>query len=337
MTDHPCISVVLPVRDAQSTIAEALESIRTQTLHNWECIIIDDHSKDGTSNEIQRFIALDSRFRVLSAQGKGIVSALNQGIDAAKADWIARMDADDISLPTRFEKKWGLLQEDSTLQVISSEVAVFPEMTNGMASYIDWLNSLKDPSSIRKDMFVESPIAHPAALFLKKSVVDLGGYREGDFPEDYDLWLRLHATGARFRKVPEILLRWRESETRLSRQDPRYSLDAFRRLKAFHLVEQYLPSKAPVQIWGAGPDGKKWAKELAQHGIQTLRFFDIDPRKIGGRVGGTIPVLSWTELPNFREEALILGAVGAKGARVEIRNALSSMGVEELQHFVFVQ
>src|SRR4029077_16547669 len=93
----------------------------------------------------------------------------------------------------------------------------------GMRSYVGRLNGLLDHNAITRDLFVESPFSRPTVMMRAELFRRLGGYREFDGPEDYDLWLRAHAAGARFATLAEVLLDWRDGPSRLSRTDPRYA------------------------------------------------------------------------------------------------------------------
>ena len=330
------LSVLLPFKDAADTLQEAAESLLEQTEPRWELIAVDDGSTDHSREILQKLN--DPRIHVLANQGSGIVDALNTGIPRCQAPWIARMDADDRCHPERFEAQLLHGENHPDLSVIGCLVTAFPtqETTGGMRHYLDWLNSLVNPDEIGREIFVESPIAHPSATLRADALRALGGYRGGDFPEDYDLWLRFHGAGHRLGKVNRPLLDWREGAHRLSRKDPRYRPDAFRRLKAQALARDWLQERREVQIWGAGPDGKKWRKALAEEGIDVVRFLDIDPRKIGGRIGNQVPVLDASEVDRYRGLPL-LGAVGVKGARAEIRAILNALGWVEGTDHVFVQ
>ena len=333
----PFFSVLLPYKDAEETLQEAIDSIIEQSFSDWELILINDHSEDSSLEQAHQAASRDSRIRLLNASERGIVSALNEGLRIARGPWIARMDADDRSHPERLKRSWEAIQSHPGIPVFSCLVKCFPESTAGMAHYMDWLNGVQSPDDFRKNLFVESPIAHPSAIVKTEQLREVGGYRDGDFPEDYDLWLRQHRCGARFFKIPEVLFYWRESPDRLSRTDTRYRLEAFRSIKAEHLRAMYLANNPAVQIWGAGPDGKAWAKCLEGMGVEVRRFFDIDPKKIGGRIQGKIPVLHWKELQSWKADCLTLGAVGAKGAREKIRQGLPGLGIEEGEGFIFVQ
>ena len=195
------------------------------------------------------------------------------------------MDADDRSHPERLKRSWEAIQSHPGIPVFSCLVKCFPEITAGMAHYMDWLKG-PEPRRLQKESVCESPIAHPSAIVKTEQLREVGGYRDGD-SEDYDLRLRLHRSGARFFKIPEVLFYWRESR---SVEPNRYPLSVGG--LSFHqgniCVRCISQNNPAVQIWGAGPDGKAWAKCLEGMGVEVRRFFDIDPKKIGGRIQGKI-------------------------------------------------
>jgi hypothetical protein len=157
----------------------------------------------------------------------------------------------------------------------------------------------------------------------------VGGWRDGDFPEDYDLWLRLAAAGGLLANVPRLLLDWRESPARATRRDPRYALARHVALKVAHLRGTVLSRRREVALWGAGDTGKAFADALAREGISVPLFVDVDPRKIGRRTRGA-PVVGPDEAHRARGLPLLV-AVGAPGARPLIRAELARQGFVELR------
>ncbi|MBX3028225.1 glycosyltransferase [bacterium] len=333
MSGRPRVSVVLPFRDAAATLPAALDSITAQTLDDWEGLLIDDGSSDGSAALADARAAADPRWRLLRAGG-GIVDALNRGIAAARAPLIARMDADDVALPQRLARQVAAFDADPALTVVACLVEAFPaaELTDGMRRYIDWLNGVVSPAAIRDALFVESPIAHPSAVIRTDALRAVGGYRAFDGPEDYDLWLRLLLDGGRAVKVPEVLLRWRESPRRLSRVDPRCHRRRFLATKLAHLP-RVLPPETPVQIWGAGPTGRLWARALAAHDYPVHRFYDVVPKRWGRRIDG-IPV----QRPAAPDPAhgFLLAAAGTPGAREQIQAWFVQHGLRPWEHFLAV-
>ncbi|KAA3663049.1 MAG: glycosyltransferase [Calditrichaeota bacterium] len=327
------LSVLLPVFNAASTIQSAVNSILEQTFPNFELIIIDDGSKDGTSEILHTFA--DSRINIIRQEHTGIVAALNHGLSIARGKFIARMDADDISLPQRFEKQVKLLETDVQLTAVGCGVDIFPpeNIAGGMRYYVDWLNSMHTPEDIRKNMFVEMPLLHPTLMLRVNRIRVIGGYRCGDFPEDYDLLLRLFAAGGKFASTPDILFRWREHDDKLSRQAPTYRPEAFRELKLQFVRKLLLEKNGKFLFWGVGRDGKLHARSLSRYGWLPEAFIDISPKKIGQKYLDRL-IIEPDAIPDTTK--LILCCVGTKGARQQIRDYLLSRRFSEGEQFWFL-
>jgi glycosyltransferase involved in cell wall biosynthesis len=333
--DHDPIGVsfLMPVHNARDTVEAAAHSLLAGTYESIELIAIDDGSTDGTGAVLDRLAVEDSRVVVLHRSHQGIVSALNAGLQACRGDLIGRMDADDWSAPARVEKQVAMLEADPSLSVVSCLVKIEPfdgRLTDGLARYQRWLNGTIGPEEIARRRFVESPVAHPTVLGRRRVFED--GYREGPFPEDYELWLRRLAVGDRFAKVPEVLLHWRDSPTRLSRTHRAYTPEAFFDIKLRYLLDGPLRDQESVVVWGGGPIGKRWLKALLASGRQVPHLVERDPRKIGQRIHGA-DVIHPDQLTQVRGDRVVLTAVGVAGARAEIRDVLTSYGLQEGDHF----
>ena len=174
-------------------------------------ILVDDGSKDGGS-ELAQNLPNDPRIQLLGQPHFGIVTALNKGLGVARGQIIARMDADDVCDPERLGRQLDYMEKNPEVGLVSClvEHVGTDSSQQGYAEYVRWINSLTTPEQIYLQRFVESPFAHPSVMFRKELVDQFGGYREGDFPEDYDLWLRWLQAGVRMAKVPEELLQWRD-------------------------------------------------------------------------------------------------------------------------------
>jgi glycosyltransferase involved in cell wall biosynthesis len=332
----PIVSVLLPYRNAEETLEEALASVLQEDAVELEVIAVDDGSTDAGPAIIERIRRADPRVIPESTPSSGgIARALNRGLSVARGSFIARMDADDISLPGRFERQVAALNKNPRLAVIGAQVEAFPESAvgEGMRRYIAWQNALLTPEDHAREIFVEAPLCHPSVMIRRAALDEVGGFREGPWPEDYDLWLRLDARGHQFAKVPEILFRWRQRRASATFSDPRYSLARFTETRAYYLAPRLLAKGRPIAVWGAGKTGRRLARQIASHGAKPELFIDIDPRKIGRTAQGA---------PIEPPEALVLGrntvvvAVGARGARELIRAHLRAAGFREGMDFDFI-
>ena len=259
----PRVSVLLPFFNAERTLPMALSSVRRQTLRRLEVVAVDDGSTDGGADLVEQVAREDPRVRLLRQPHHGLVSALEFGRRHCRAELVARMDADDVSLNRRLRMQQELLQAEPSLGAVGCLVRMVPRrcLTDGMRRYERWLNGLCSPRSIRRDIFVESPLCHPSVMIRRQVLDDVGGYRDRGWPEDHDLWLRLDEAGVAMAKVPRVLLLWREDPARLSRTDPAYGRDRFFAVKLHHLVRRLASRQA--MVWGAGQEGKPWMRALA--------------------------------------------------------------------------
>jgi glycosyltransferase involved in cell wall biosynthesis len=332
----PAVSVLLPVRDAAGTLGACLDSLATQSLDDHEVVAVDDHSADGSRALLAEAARRDPRVRVLDNPGLGLVDALNAAAAASRAPLLARMDADDVCHADRLRAQRARLDAEPALAVLGTRVRLVGEhpANQGMRDYVEWLNGLVDHDDIVRDLFVESPLAHPTVMMRAQALRGLGGYRAFDGPEDYDLWLRAHAASLRFAKLPEVLLDWRDAPARLSRTDPRYGADRFRAVKLAALERGALAPGRPVIVWGAGPVGKGWARALRARGHHVAAFVEVHPRRIGARIqeAAVLPLASAASIPG----ALHLAAVGQPGARAEIRRHAKALGLREMADLIAV-
>lgn len=332
----PRLSVLLPCRDAERHLDECIASLRAQTLPDYEVVAVDDGSSDGTREALERWAERDPRVRVLDGPASGLVAALCLAASHAGAEYLARMDADDLMHPERLRLQWSFLQARTDVAACGTGVRYFPRdrVGSGYERYESWLNSLRGHQEVERNLFVECPLAHPSMMVRAESYRQVGGYRDRGWPEDYDLVFRLHRSGCRLANLPEVLLSWRITADRLSMRSDRYSPEAFRRCKVHHLLRGYLPRGRVLVIWGAGRVGKPLARELLRHQLQPAAFVDLDPRKLGQHVHGAVvrPPPFLNERPESRPFVLV--AVGSPGAREDIRASLAEMGYEESEDYL---
>ncbi|MCA9782062.1 MAG: glycosyltransferase [Calditrichaeota bacterium] len=322
---RPLVSVLVPVRDGESHLTACLDSLFRQTLGRIEIVVVDDGSMDETVPLLQAAARRDPRLRVLLQPPEGLVQALNRGLESCRAPLIARMDADDLCAPDRLQLQLEHLNRHPETGLVSCRVAHLGDHTTaGYARHVDWLNSLISEREIRNGRFIDAPLAHPSVMF-RRSVLDRhGGWRDGMFPEDHELWLRWLDAGVRMEKLPQCLLCWRDSPERLSRRDPRYSAEAFAVLKLPWLLRELERVRAGRVLisWGAGRESRKRLRGVLLDG-----WIEIHPGRVGQRILGA-PVVHRDSLP-APDRAFVLLNVGRVGAREEIMPRLAAAGYRD--------
>jgi glycosyltransferase involved in cell wall biosynthesis len=335
--NSPRVSVVMPFLNARSTIVETLESIMGQTWRDFELVAVDDGSTDGSAELLEEAAGGDPRLRLYRPGHAGIVGAMNFGLGRARGEYVARMDADDRMHPERLEHQVRFLDEHPKVGLVGSRVRLFPEalIAGGFREYVRWQNACVSSDEIAADIYIELPIANPTTMFRRRWIVALGGYRDGDFPEDYELMLRLHHEGIAMAKLPQVLLEWRESPGRATRTDPRYSTEAFDRVRAAYMAcDRRLHGERPLAIWGAGRRTRRRVDFLLEYGFRPDVWVDIDPRKIG-RTFSEAPVVGPDWLRRD-DRPLVLSYVTNRGARQLICKYLDELGYRRGEDYLLV-
>jgi glycosyltransferase involved in cell wall biosynthesis len=215
MTNPPAISVVMAVYNSAAVVAEAVESVLNQTCRNFEFIIIDDGSTDPSGEILRKYAQRDSRIRFYAQENCGLIASLNRACRLAQGRYIARMDADDISLPRRFEKQFAFLEEHPEIGVLGTWIQDID--VNG-APIIEWPVPA-DPVVVRWFLFFGNCIAHPSVMMRRDLLERLGYYRQDAIHvEDYDLWIRAVEV-TRLANLPEILVQYRVSAGSISNRN----------------------------------------------------------------------------------------------------------------------
>jgi glycosyltransferase involved in cell wall biosynthesis len=216
------ITVVIPAHNAESTISQTLESVFAQTLDDYEVIVVDDASTDDTITKVNAFLsahhqANDRAVRIITLeQNRGPAAARNRGIEAAKSEWIAFLDADDAWLPHRLSKQMALLSQRPDVDMLCGKAVSF-DWNAPDDMQID--SNAIETDLVRESFAVANPVATSTVICRRAALKNVGGFDESfRGPEDYDLWMRL---ACEFRMVKQDIpmVRYRERNGSLSMDD----------------------------------------------------------------------------------------------------------------------
>lgn len=217
MSKIPAISVIMSVYNGEKHLAEAVDSILNQTFEDFEFIIIEDASTDQTPEILKNYGKQDHRIKIITKEenrgNKGFIENLNIGLRAAQGKYIARMDADDISAPERFEKQVEFLENNEDVFMVGSDI----QHINEDGKKLRLMKSYLSNENIRTEMIKNISMFHPVILFRNNHKTC---YREKMlYCEDYDLYFRLMGEDYKFANITEPLLQYRILENSISRKD----------------------------------------------------------------------------------------------------------------------
>lgn len=324
----PVVSVVLPFYNAEKTLSMALQSISDQEFSKWECIMVDNNSSDGSRDIAAGWERRDPRFRLINEEKQGVMFASNRGCEAALGRYLARMDADDVARPRRIGLQCEFLDSHPDFGAVAGLVEHVgdPDTTGGFRRFVEWSNSLISYEEVYQKRFIEAPIVNPTAMWRRETMKQHGLYLSGDFPEDYEMWLRWLDQGVKIAKVPEVVLDWHDSAGRLTRTHPIYSDRAFYEIKSKYLalwLSEHNPYHPEVWVWGASRISRRRARILEQHGIIIETYIDT---KMSRQLDKE--VIYYEDLP-ASGEGFILTYIRQMDNREKIQAFLQERGYEE--------
>ncbi|MEL6775058.1 MAG: glycosyltransferase [Pseudomonadota bacterium] len=222
----PKLSVAIAAYNAERFLAEALDSVLAQTFSDFELLVHDDGSTDGTLSILERYAQRDARVIVTSGPNRGLAHSLNAMVARARAPLIARMDADDLCLPERFARQVPYFDEDPSLAVLGSgwvlmDEAGRPIKTFSVATEHEQIDSL--------NLCGRTALAHPSTMIRKAPLIACGGYDETcPCAQDLELWLRIAEHGT-LRNLPEPLIWYRVHDNSVSGQKQQLQQEISRR------------------------------------------------------------------------------------------------------------
>ena len=222
--------------NSEKFLEESLESIVQQTFSDFELIIFDDASTDATREIITSYAAKDNRITpVFNRQNSGLTVNLNRGIKMSKGAYIARMDADDVSLPTRLDKQVSFLEHHTNIDLIGTDSVDIDD--KGTEMHLRTVPEMHH--AIIRLLPKANPITHSTVMFRKQSFAKINFYNESyRTTQDYEMWFRAAGTGLKFQNINEVLLKYRMDNAYASRKSFTYRLYDFKlRLQGFKHIK----------------------------------------------------------------------------------------------------
>ncbi len=240
MTDYvPVISILMSVLNCEKTLDESLRCLVSQSAKSWELIICDDGSTDNTARIVRQWQERypDKIIFLQNEQNRGLSASLNRCLAEAKGKYAARMDGDDLCSSERFQKELTYLHDHPNYKIVSTDMQCFDEYgVWGLRSYPS------DP--VPSDLVHGVPFCHAAAMVLRESLIESGGYSEDpafERVEDYELWVRLYAAGVRGGNIHEPLYQMRDDRNAAARRKWKYRLNEAR-VRALAVRMLHLPA-----------------------------------------------------------------------------------------------
>ena len=239
----PEISVIMSTyNEKEQYIRESIESILNQTFKDFEFIIVLDNPENEMIKKVLLdYSKIDSRIKLLfNKKNEGLTESLNIAWKIAEADYIARMDADDISEPNRLQIEYNIMLSKN-LDLIATSKLNISENGKNLGKYVDEIK----PSKMKFLLPYDNSICHPTVLMKKKVLIDLNGYRDISSCEDYDLWIRMLCKGYKIEIIPAILIkcRFRHNSILRCNEYKRYVSDNYvKQLYKYYIKYNKIPS-----------------------------------------------------------------------------------------------
>ena len=311
----------MPFKDSEEFLTDCLESIIAQSFIDWELIAVDDHSTDGSLRLLNSFVEKDDRIKLFQNTGQGIISALQTGLAQSSGQYITRIDSDDIMPKMRLEWMINQIKKSSPNTVVTGLVSYFSnkKVSAGYRKYECWLNETNQYNLQWERIYRECVIASPNWMISNDTLLNLGGFENLQYPEDYDLVLNWYRAKLNIKTIPEVTLHWREHPKRTSRNSELYNQESFFKLKINHFVDHDWNGEKIV-VWGKNQK-TKLARQIIKnrniaHSIHSIKEFE--------------------KLEKLKNSQVLVGVFPPKDERISISNYLNSTGRKEGSHWWWI-
>ncbi len=331
----PLLSILTPVYNSELWLAECVKSAQAQSFDDWEWIFVNDHSTDSTKEMLAGLATKDARIKVFDNPAKGIISALQKALDESQGTYITRMDADDLMPAGRLQILAEALRNAPPKTVVTGKVKYFAstEISKGYLEYENWLNRIATANEFWKNLYRECVVASPNWMMLRKELLEIGGFQNLEYPEDYDLVFRWYQNGFKIKAVTDTTLLWREHERRTSRNSEHYSQPYFFKLKIKRFVESEY-QKLPLVLWGTGTKARLVAKTLDEQGIP-FTWMDLNPTKFPNGIYQH-EIRDYQEIEKLGACKLLVAIYPPPSALTKLKNYLNQLTLTEGEDYWFL-
>lgn len=330
----PLISIVIPFKNTEAFIEECIQSITKQSYEHWEAIFVDDGSRDSSCQIVKRHVQEDNRIILLKNEGSGIIRALRTAYKNCKGDYVTRMDSDDIMVVNRLEYMLQDLMKYGKKHISVGQVKYFRDegISDGYERYEKWINGLTLTGNNYSEIYKECVIPSPCWMIHREDFDACGGFTYDFYPEDYDLTFRFYRSSFKCIPCDEVLLHWRDYNTRTSRTHEHYAQNYFLDIKVRYFLELDYNNSRPLTIWGAGSKGKTVAQLLINNDIPFYWICD-NPNKIGKNIYNQ-SLLNFEYLKELNNPQSIV-TVANEEAQKEIRSYFSKQRMMSMIDYFF--
>jgi len=331
---HPLVSILIPYKNTAIYLSACLASIQQQSYTQWEVIAVDDHSTDNSMALVSTYAQKDARIKTYTNSGKGIIHALRTAYNKSKGAFITRIDSDDLMTTNRIAHMVQDLTKNGRGHLSVGQVRYFSEhgISDGYKRYENWLNDLTEKGTNFSELYKECVIPSPCWMLQRNDLDACGGFKSDRYPEDYDLAFRFYASGLKIIPCDQVLLLWRDYDTRTSRTSEHYAQNYFLEIKLHYFLKLHWDKNRRLTVWGAGKKGKQIAQMLLDAEIDFIWICN-NPKKIGKEIYG-LTMHAFQHLGQMDNFQSIITVANEK-AQQEIRSYLHVLEKKQMTDYFF--
>lgn len=335
MNNQPLVSIIMAVKDTEPYLPDCLDSIINQTYLNWELIAVNDHSSDLTSEILNEYALQDSRISVFHSKRHKLIPTLKEGYQYVRGELINRMDSDDKMPLDKIEvlvNEWLKYGKGTIIAGGTEHFVDEGEVGGGFRRYEEWLNKVAKNGTHYQEIYQECVIPSHCWIIHKEDFDMVGAFEPEIYPEDYDLCFRFYRDGLKVVGIDKVLHHWRDRSNRISRTWEEYKDNRYFDMKLRYFYELDRDSSRPLVVWGAGRNGKDFAKLILKK-EDSFHWVCDNERKIGKDVYGII-MEDFNVIPNLENPQIIVVVASPEDKEV-IRKELENWNKQPVQDFWF--